>query len=167
MLELQIWPVHQMRPVTKDLAANYPLIAGQRVVLDSLFACVQVHCSVESDWRNWCSVTTTNNSCSSSQRWENDNIINVDNNNNGILSSLPPIFPYLSSFQSFYPSLCPCFPLSELTLVANISKLPVSACEAHIYTGVTLPRYGLQHLQDGQLHQDRGLERDFRYGLRG
>ena len=38
---LQIWPVRQMRPVTEKLAANHPLLTGQRV-LDSLFPCVQV-----------------------------------------------------------------------------------------------------------------------------
>ena len=33
---LQVWPVRQMRPVTDKLAANHPLLTGQRV-LDSLF----------------------------------------------------------------------------------------------------------------------------------
>ena len=33
---LQVWPVRQMRPVAEKLAANYPLLTGQRV-LDSLF----------------------------------------------------------------------------------------------------------------------------------
>ena len=33
---LQVWPVRQMRPVVEKLAANYPLLTGQRV-LDSLF----------------------------------------------------------------------------------------------------------------------------------
>jgi hypothetical protein len=33
---LQIWPVRQMRPVVEKLAANHPLLTGQRV-LDSLF----------------------------------------------------------------------------------------------------------------------------------
>jgi V-type H+-transporting ATPase subunit A len=33
---LQFWPVRQMRPVSEKLAANYPLLCGQRV-LDSLF----------------------------------------------------------------------------------------------------------------------------------
>ena len=33
---LQIWPVRQMRPVAEKLAANHPLLTGQRV-LDSLF----------------------------------------------------------------------------------------------------------------------------------
>jgi len=36
---LQIWPVRQMRPVSEKLAANYPLLTGQRV-LDCLFPCV-------------------------------------------------------------------------------------------------------------------------------
>ena len=51
---LQIWPVRQMRPVTEKLAANHPLLTGQRV-LDSLFPCVQVfltdHCEEEIDSR--------------------------------------------------------------------------------------------------------------------
>ena len=33
---LQVWPVRQMRPVAEKLAANHPLLTGQRV-LDSLF----------------------------------------------------------------------------------------------------------------------------------
>lgn len=33
---MQIWPVRQMRPVTEKLAANHPLLTGQRV-LDALF----------------------------------------------------------------------------------------------------------------------------------
>lgn len=33
---LQIWPVRQLRPVVEKLAANHPLLTGQRV-LDSLF----------------------------------------------------------------------------------------------------------------------------------
>ena len=33
---LQIWPVRQMRPVAEKLAANHPLLTGQRV-LDALF----------------------------------------------------------------------------------------------------------------------------------
>ncbi len=32
----QVWPVRQMRPVIEKLAANYPLLTGQRV-LDALF----------------------------------------------------------------------------------------------------------------------------------
>ncbi len=33
---MQIWPVRQMRPVAEKLAANHPLLTGQRV-LDALF----------------------------------------------------------------------------------------------------------------------------------
>uniref|UniRef100_A0A915KBP8 H(+)-transporting two-sector ATPase n=1 Tax=Romanomermis culicivorax TaxID=13658 RepID=A0A915KBP8_ROMCU len=36
----QIWPVRQPRPVSEKLAANHPLLCGQRV-LDALFPCVQ------------------------------------------------------------------------------------------------------------------------------
>ena len=32
----QVWPVRQMRPVVDKLAANHPLLTGQRV-LDALF----------------------------------------------------------------------------------------------------------------------------------
>lgn len=35
-----MWPVRQPRPVTDKLAANHPLLCGQRV-LDALFPCVQ------------------------------------------------------------------------------------------------------------------------------
>lgn len=33
---LQVWPVRQLRPCTEKLAANHPLLTGQRV-LDALF----------------------------------------------------------------------------------------------------------------------------------
>jgi vacuolar-type H+-ATPase catalytic subunit A/Vma1 len=33
---VQVWPVRQMRPTTEKLAANHPLLTGQRV-LDALF----------------------------------------------------------------------------------------------------------------------------------
>ncbi|XP_054722831.1 V-type proton ATPase catalytic subunit A-like [Uloborus diversus] len=36
---LQVWPVRQLRPVTEKLAANHPLLTGQRV-LDALFPLV-------------------------------------------------------------------------------------------------------------------------------
>jgi V-type H+-transporting ATPase subunit A len=36
----QLWPVRTPRPVTEKLAADYPLLTGQRV-LDALFPCVQ------------------------------------------------------------------------------------------------------------------------------
>jgi V-type H+-transporting ATPase subunit A len=39
---LQIWPVRQMRPVVEKLAANHPLLTGQRV-LDSLFPYIFKH----------------------------------------------------------------------------------------------------------------------------
>ena len=37
---MQMWPVRQPRPVSEKLAADYPLLTGQRI-LDSLFPCVQ------------------------------------------------------------------------------------------------------------------------------
>ena len=36
---MQIWPVRQLRPVNEKLAANHPLLTGQRV-LDALFPLV-------------------------------------------------------------------------------------------------------------------------------
>ena len=36
LASMQGWPVRQLRPVSDKLAANYPLLTGQRV-LDSLF----------------------------------------------------------------------------------------------------------------------------------
>jgi len=37
---IQVWPVRQPRPVSEKLAADFPLLCGQRV-LDALFPCVQ------------------------------------------------------------------------------------------------------------------------------
>ena len=38
---MQVWPVRQLRPVNEKLAANHPLLTGQRV-LDALFPYVQL-----------------------------------------------------------------------------------------------------------------------------
>ena len=40
MVQLQVWPVRQPRPVTDKLPANHPLLTGQRI-LDGLFPAVQ------------------------------------------------------------------------------------------------------------------------------
>jgi V-type H+-transporting ATPase subunit A len=37
---MQVWPVRSPRPTAEKLAANHPLLTGQRV-LDALFPCVQ------------------------------------------------------------------------------------------------------------------------------
>jgi V-type H+-transporting ATPase subunit A len=37
---LQVWPVRTPRPSAEKLAADFPLLTGQRV-LDALFPCVQ------------------------------------------------------------------------------------------------------------------------------
>ena len=37
---VQVWPVRSPRPTAEKLAANHPLLTGQRV-LDALFPCVQ------------------------------------------------------------------------------------------------------------------------------
>ncbi|KAJ1935781.1 H(+)-transporting V1 sector ATPase subunit A, partial [Linderina pennispora] len=37
---MQVWPVRMPRPVTEKMAADHPLLTGQRV-LDALFPCVQ------------------------------------------------------------------------------------------------------------------------------
>jgi V-type H+-transporting ATPase subunit A len=40
-ITFKVWPVRQMRPVIEKLAANYPLLTGQRV-LDALFPYVRM-----------------------------------------------------------------------------------------------------------------------------
>ena len=59
--------------------------------------------------------------------------------------------------------------MNPTPLVTNSNNMPVAAGEASIYTGLHFTRYGPQRLHDGWLHlsMGRGLEKDFRWGLRG
>ncbi|XP_023244645.1 V-type proton ATPase catalytic subunit A-like [Centruroides sculpturatus] len=131
---LQVWPVRQMRPVTEKLAANFPLLTGQRV-LDSLFPCVQGG-TTAIPGAFGCGKTVISQSLS---KYSNsDVIIYVGCGERGNeMSEVLQDFPELTvEIDGCVESI-----MKRTALVANTSNMPVAAREASIYTGITLSEY--------------------------
>lgn len=131
---LQVWPVRQMRPVTEKLAANYPLLTGQRV-LDALFPCVQGG-TTAIPGAFGCGKTVISQSLS---KYSNsDVIIYVGCGERGNeMSEVLRDFPELTcEIDGNVESI-----MKRTALVANTSNMPVAAREASIYTGITLSEY--------------------------
>lgn len=131
---LQVWPVRQMRPVTEKLAANYPLLTGQRV-LDALFPCVQGG-TTAIPGAFGCGKTVISQSLS---KYSNsDVIIYVGCGERGNeMSEVLRDFPELTcEIDGNVESI-----MKRTALVANTSNMPVAAREASIYTGITLAEY--------------------------
>ncbi|XP_076457748.1 V-type proton ATPase catalytic subunit A [Babylonia areolata] len=131
---LQVWPVRQMRPVSEKLAANYPLLTGQRV-LDSLFPCVQGG-TTAIPGAFGCGKTVISQSLS---KYSNsDVIIYVGCGERGNeMSEVLRDFPELTMEVDGKPESI----MKRTALVANTSNMPVAAREASIYTGITLSEY--------------------------
>ncbi|XP_041373038.1 V-type proton ATPase catalytic subunit A [Gigantopelta aegis] len=131
---LQVWPVRQMRPVADKLAANYPLLTGQRV-LDSLFPCVQGG-TTAIPGAFGCGKTVISQSLS---KYSNsDVIIYVGCGERGNeMSEVLRDFPELTMEVDGKPESI----MKRTALVANTSNMPVAAREASIYTGITLSEY--------------------------
>ncbi|KAK7497085.1 hypothetical protein BaRGS_00011615 [Batillaria attramentaria] len=131
---LQVWPVRQMRPVAEKLAANYPLLTGQRV-LDSLFPCVQGG-TTAIPGAFGCGKTVISQSLS---KYSNsDVIIYVGCGERGNeMSEVLRDFPELTMEVEGKPESI----MKRTALVANTSNMPVAAREASIYTGITLSEY--------------------------
>lgn len=131
---MQIWPVRSPRPVTEKLAANYPLLTGQRV-LDALFPCVQGG-TTAIPGAFGCGKTVISQSLS---KYSNSDIIiyvGCGERGNEMAEVLMD-FPELSiSIDGRQESI-----MKRTTLVANTSNMPVAAREASIYTGITLSEY--------------------------
>lgn len=131
---LQIWPVRQMRPVAEKLAANYPLLTGQRV-LDCLFPCV-LGGTTAIPGAFGCGKTVISQSLSKFSN--SDVIIYVGCGERGnemaeVLSDFPELeIEKDGEMQSI---------MKRTALVANTSNMPVAAREASIYTGITLSEY--------------------------
>jgi len=131
---LQIWPVRQMRPVAEKLAANYPLLTGQRV-LDCLFPCV-LGGTTAIPGAFGCGKTVISQSLSKFSN--SDVIIYVGCGERGnemaeVLSDFPELeIEKDGTMQSI---------MKRTALVANTSNMPVAAREASIYTGITLSEY--------------------------
>jgi len=131
---LQVWPVRQMRPVTEKLAANYPLLTGQRV-LDALFPCVQGG-TTAIPGAFGCGKTVISQALS---KYSNsDVIIYVGCGERGNeMAEVLRDFPELTvEVDGVSESI-----MKRTSLVANTSNMPVAAREASIYTGITLSEY--------------------------
>ena len=131
---MQIWPVRTPRPVTEKLAADYPLLTGQRV-LDALFPCVQGG-TTAIPGAFGCGKTVISQSLS---KYSNsDVIIYVGCGERGnemaeVLMDFPQLTTEVDGRQESI--------MKRTTLVANTSNMPVAAREASIYTGITLSEY--------------------------
>lgn len=131
---LQIWPVRQMRPTAEKLAANHPLLTGQRV-LDALFPCVQGG-TTAIPGAFGCGKTVISQALS---KYSNsDVIIYVGCGERGNeMAEVLRDFPKLTvEIDGKTESI-----MRRTTLVANTSNMPVAAREASIYTGITLAEY--------------------------
>ncbi|TKR80354.1 hypothetical protein L596_014439 [Steinernema carpocapsae] len=131
---LQVWPVRQPRPVSEKLAANHPLLCGQRV-LDALFPCVQGG-TTAIPGAFGCGKTVISQSLS---KYSNsDAIIYVGCGERGNeMSEVLRDFPELTmEVDGVTTSI-----MKRTALVANTSNMPVAAREASIYTGITLAEY--------------------------
>ncbi|KAJ1510756.1 H(+)-transporting V1 sector ATPase subunit A [Coelomomyces lativittatus] len=131
---LQYWPVRTPRPVTEKLAADYPLLTGQRV-LDALFPCVQGG-TTAIPGAFGCGKTVISQSLS---KYSNsDLIIYVGCGERGNeMAEVLMEFPTLTTeIQGRSENI-----MKRTTLVANTSNMPVAAREASIYTGITLSEY--------------------------
>lgn len=131
---LQIWPVRQMRPVVEKLAANHPLLTGQRV-LDSLFPCVQGG-TTAIPGAFGCGKTVISQSLS---KYSNSDVIvyvgcgERGNEMSEVLRDFPELTVEIGGVTESI--------MKRTTLVANTSNMPVAAREASIYTGITLAEY--------------------------
>lgn len=130
----QVWPVRQMRPVAEKLAANYPLLTGQRV-LDALFPCVQGG-TTAIPGAFGCGKTVISQSLS---KFSNSDVIiyvgcgERGNEMSEVLRDFPELKVDIGGVEESI--------MKRTALVANTSNMPVAAREASIYTGITLSEY--------------------------
>lgn len=131
---MHLWPVRSPRPVAEKLAANYPLLTGQRV-LDALFPCVQGG-TTAIPGAFGCGKTVISQSLS---KYSNSDIIiyvgcgERGNEMAEVLMEFPELSVAIDGQQESI--------MKRTTLVANTSNMPVAAREASIYTGITLSEY--------------------------
>merc|ERR1719231_2051195 len=130
----QRWPVRSPRPVAEKVAADAPLLTGQRVI-DVLFPSVLGGtCSVPGAFG--CGKTVISQALS---KYANTNgIIYVGCGERGnemaeVLCDFPELKTAFNGVE--------CDVMSRTCLVANTSNMPVAAREASIYTGITLAEY--------------------------
>ncbi|KAG0623245.1 hypothetical protein M758_3G159100 [Ceratodon purpureus] len=132
---LQAWPVRTPRPVAEKLAADTPLLTGQRI-LDALFPSVLGGtCAIPGAFG--CGKTVISQALS---KYSNSNaVVYVGCGERGnemaeVLMDFPQLTMTLPDGRE--ESV-----MKRTTLVANTSNMPVAAREASIYTGITLAEY--------------------------
>lgn len=131
---MHVWPVRTPRPSTEKLAANHPLLTGQRV-LDCLFPCVQGG-TTAIPGAFGCGKTVISQALS---KYSNsDMVVYVGCGERGNeMAEVLRDFPDLKLTLNGREHSC----MERTTLVANTSNMPVAAREASIYTGITLSEY--------------------------
>lgn len=132
---LQVWPVRSPRPTAEKLAANQPLLTGQRV-LDALFPCVQGG-TTAIPGAFGCGKTVISQSLS---KYSNSDVIvyvGCGERGNEMAEVLMD-FPKLDIESSTGERVSI---MKRTSLVANTSNMPVAAREASIYTGITIAEY--------------------------
>ena len=131
---MQVWPVRTPRPVAEKLAANNPLLTGQRV-LDALFPCVQGG-TTAIPGAFGCGKTVISQALS---KYSNSDIIiyvgcgERGNEMAEVLNEFPELELELNGETHNI--------MKRTCLVANTSNMPVAAREASIYTGIALAEY--------------------------
>jgi V-type H+-transporting ATPase subunit A len=132
---LQIWSVRKPRPVADKLAADTPLLTGQRV-LDAVFPSVQGGtCAVPGAFG--CGKTVISQSLS---KYSNsDAIIYVGCGERG--NEMAEVLMEFPDLMMTLPSGGEAAIMNRTCVVANTSNMPVAAREASIYTGITMAEY--------------------------
>uniref|UniRef100_A0A0E0Q163 V-type proton ATPase catalytic subunit A n=1 Tax=Oryza rufipogon TaxID=4529 RepID=A0A0E0Q163_ORYRU len=132
---LQTWPVRSPRPVSSKLAADTPLLTGQRV-LDALFPSVLGGtCAIPGAFG--CGKTVISQALSKYSNSEAVVYVGCGERGNEMAEVLMD-FPQLTMTL---PDGREESVMKRTTLVANTSNMPVAAREASIYTGITIAEY--------------------------
>ncbi len=129
---LQRWPIRRLRPYKARLAANTPLITGQRV-LDTFFPMAKGGAAAIPGGFG-AGKTVTQHSIA---KWADAQVviyIGCGERGNEMTEVLQE-FPELIDPRSGHPMM------ERTVLIANTSNMPVAAREASIYTGITIAEY--------------------------
>jgi len=129
---LQRWPIRRLRPYKTRLAANTPLVTGQRV-LDTFFPMAKGGAAAIPGGFG-AGKTVTQHSIA---KWADAQVvvyIGCGERGNEMTEVLQE-FPELIDPRSGHPMM------ERTVLIANTSNMPVAAREASIYTGITIAEY--------------------------
>jgi V/A-type H+-transporting ATPase subunit A len=129
---LQRWPVRQARPFARRLAADAPLVTGQRVI-DTLFpVALGGTATIPGGFGTGKTVLET----SLAKHAQAEVVVYVGCGERGNeLTEVLEEFPQLEDPRTGAPLM------ERTVLVANTSNMPVAAREASIYTGLTIAEY--------------------------